>query len=142
MLNTNPPAPKFWRTSKLPPFLHLGRQKILETVSDLLGFLYIKIYLTIILLLNLLNWIIVRVINTKISQEPAVSSAQDLFIILHYNVDFGVDLIGDVRRVYIIPLFCHIGAYVNPVLFSQAWIIGMVLWSSHGHHQEVVYQMN
>ncbi len=68
-------------------------------------------YLIIIVGLILLNWLFVYVINIKVSQD---------LVVLHYNVDFGVNLIGSVKRVYIIPLTGLIVFVINFVLASFA----------------------
>ena len=55
---------------------------------------------------NLTNWIILR-----IWVKPV-----DFPIILHYNVYFGVDLIGDYRQVYLLPLIGLVLFTINLVL--------------------------
>jgi len=96
--------------NNLSSYFHLGWRKILEIILDLFDYLYIKIYLAIILFINLSNWTIAKVISDKTKQDLYISqysnsdSVKDLFI-LHYNVDFGINLVGRVERVYIMPLF-------------------------------------
>lgn len=87
--------------------LYLGRQWFKEFIFDLLNILYIRIYLIIIIFINLLLWILVSVID--------IQTEQDL-IALHYNVDFGVNLIGGAGRVYIIPLIGVIIILINGFL--------------------------
>jgi len=96
--------------NNLSSYFYLGWRKILEIILDLFDYLYIKIYLAIILFINLSNWTIAKVISDKTKQDLYISqysnsdSVKDLFI-LHYNVDFGINLVGRVERVYIMPLF-------------------------------------
>ena len=55
---------------------------------------------------NLVNWVIIW----------AWIKPVDFPIILHYNVYFGVDLIGDYRQAYILPLIGIILLVVNLLL--------------------------
>jgi hypothetical protein len=64
-------------------------------------------YLIIILGLNLLDWLFVYIININVSQD---------LVVLHYNVDFGVNLIGDVKQIYIIPLLGLFIILINLIL--------------------------
>jgi hypothetical protein len=54
-----------------------------------------------------LAWVFAYAINVRVSQE---------MVILHYNVDFGVDLIGNVAQVYSIPFLGFIFLLANFVL--------------------------
>lgn len=61
---------------------------------SLFGFFYFRIYLIILAGLNVLLCLAAHFIYINVSQE---------LVILHYNVDFGVNLIGNVKNVFIIP---------------------------------------
>jgi len=65
-----------------------------KSIIDIFNLFYVRVYLVILFVLNLLSWLFVYFFFTKVSQS---------LIILHYNVDFGVDLIGDVKNIFIIP---------------------------------------
>jgi len=65
-----------------------------KNIADIFGFFHIRIYLAILFILNLFSWGITCLFFTKVSQN---------LIVLHYNVDFGVDLIGEVKNIFIIP---------------------------------------
>ncbi|MDP1833551.1 MAG: hypothetical protein Q8L11_01295 [Candidatus Moranbacteria bacterium] len=72
---------------------------------------YFKSHITIWLLIlslttNLINWAIL-----KIWIQPVAFP-----IILHYNVYFGVDLVGGYRQVYILPLIGFILFLINSSL--------------------------
>lgn len=95
----------FWL--KLLNYFHLSRQSLGEIILDLLSFFYVRIYLIILLTINLLNWIVAFTINKNVSQD---------LVFLHYNVTFGVNLIGSVIKVYIIPLLGFIIILINFVL--------------------------
>lgn len=81
---------------KIQHFLHIGRQTALETARGLSGFLYVRLYFLAIIVLNAVTWAIAYQINTK--------AVVNKIIILHYNVDFGVNLINDAKQAYLIPL--------------------------------------
>ncbi len=59
------------------------------------SFFYIRIYLIFLILMNISLWASAYNIFQRVSQD---------LIVLHYSVDFGVNLIGDVKRLFIIPL--------------------------------------
>jgi hypothetical protein len=68
---------------------------------------HIVIWLLILsLVANMIDWLIL-----KIWIKPV-----DFPIILHYNVYFGVDLIGDYRQVFVLPLIGLILFVVNLIL--------------------------
>lgn len=64
----------------------------------------IAVWLIILsLVANLSNWLILKILIRPI----------DLPIILHYNVYFGVDMMGNYREVYILPLIGIILLLIN-----------------------------
>lgn len=74
----------------------LNRLELSEILLNLLSHLYIRIYLIALICINLLIWLLSYIINIQhIDQE---------LIILHYNVNFGVNLIGSAKRIYIAPI--------------------------------------
>ncbi|MBA3047424.1 hypothetical protein KKC83_04095 [Patescibacteria group bacterium] len=90
-------------------YFNLSNKISLNSAFDLLGFIYVRIYLIALISLNSLNWAVAFFINKNVSQE---------LVFLHYNVNFGVDLIGDVSRVYIIPLLGFIFILTNFILLT------------------------
>jgi len=92
---------------KLLNYFHLGRQTLGSMALDLLDFFCVRLYLIILLGLNLLNWLAAVTISSNVSQN---------LVVLHYNVNFGVDLIGSVRRIYTIPLLGLIIILINFIL--------------------------
>lgn len=80
--------------SRIIDYLYLASQKFLEVFSDFFAIFYIRFFVIIILGINAFSWLTAFIIK---------ATASDYLIILHYNVDFGVDLIGTVNRVFIIP---------------------------------------
>ena len=95
--------------SKVFDYFHLGRYKLFSLASDLLGFFYIKIYCLAIIILNLACWAAVIVIDLKIKEDS---------VVLHYNVDFGVNLIGSEKQLYIIPILGFLTVLINFTILS------------------------
>ncbi len=92
---------------KLLSYFYLNKSKFAEYIFGLLDFFYIRMYLILIIGLILLNWLFVYIININVSHG---------LVVLHYNVDFGVNLIGDVKQIYIIPLLGLIVFVINFIL--------------------------
>lgn len=95
--------------SKIVKFLYSAQQRLVAFLSDFLSVLYVRVYLIILFFLNLSLWLLVYVIN----KQPG----QDL-IALHYNVDFGVNLIGKASNTYVIPCLGITTILMNGVLSS------------------------
>lgn len=93
--------------SKILNNIHIKRHTFSRMVLDIFSFLYIRIYLIILLSINLLIWLIAFNINKNVSQD---------LVFLHYNVTFGINLIGSVKRVYIIPLLGLVIIIINFIL--------------------------
>lgn len=79
---------------KLLNSLHLGREQLAEAVLSLVSYVFVRIYLFFLLALNAVNWLWAYYVNQHVSQN---------LIVLHYNVNLGVNLIGQARDIYIIP---------------------------------------
>ncbi|MFH0923344.1 MAG: hypothetical protein V1825_01285 [Candidatus Falkowbacteria bacterium] len=90
-------------------YFNLSNKVLLSSAFDLLGFMYVRVYLIVLVIVNLLNWAAALFINKNVSQK---------LVFLHYNVNFGVDLIGDVSRVYVIPLLGLVIIVVNFILLT------------------------
>ena len=71
-------------------------RKIIKTrVNDYFHLFTAKIYLAVLLFLNILAWIMAYLLTVNITQK---------LIFLHYNIIFGRDLVGPVAEVYFWPL--------------------------------------
>ena len=88
-------------------YFNLNNSILLDGVFNLLNFIYVRIYLAVLISVNFLNWMVAIFINRNVSQE---------LVFLHYNVNFGVDLIGNAARVYVIPLLGVIIILINFIL--------------------------
>lgn len=80
--------------AKLLNYFCLLRQKITGYLTESWCFLYIRLYLIILLIINLVSWIFALYIDWKIDEKQ---------IALHYSVDFGIDYYDYISRIYIIP---------------------------------------
>lgn len=85
--------------------IFLGKSKSL--LKDLFSLLFIRVYLLIILILNIFLWYGASFLYRKINQDIAI---------LHYNIDFGIDLIGNKNYFFTIPLLSLIFALINSVV--------------------------
>ncbi len=81
-------------SSKILNYLYLSRERLAQAVFQLLRFVFVRIYLAFLFFLNIINWLLVLYINNNVSQN---------LVVLHYNVNLGVNLIGAARDIYIIP---------------------------------------
>jgi len=93
--------------SKFHENYYLLRQKSFDGFSYLSSFLFVRLYFIILLGFNLFIWMAVYLINIDVSQD---------LVVLHYNIDFGVDLIGGVKGLYIIPALSLIVILINGIL--------------------------
>lgn len=73
-----------------------SREKATEMLIGIFSLFYVRIYLLIALSLNIVNWLFAFYFNKNVSQKNLV--------VLHYNINLGVDLVGNASRIYIIPL--------------------------------------
>ncbi len=96
-------------TAKTLDFLSFLKKKLFFDLIQVFESFFARIYLILILFFNFLSWILVGFINYK---------AQGNLLILHYDVDFGVDLLGLASKLYIIPLLGLIFFLLNSVLLS------------------------
>ena len=99
--------------SKIFNSIQLTKYKFFKRIIDLFAFFHIRMYLILIFGFILLNWLFTYIINVNVSQD---------LVVLHYNVDFGVNLIGNVNQIYIIPFLGTIVLLVN--LFLLIYTFG------------------
>ncbi|MFH0956182.1 MAG: hypothetical protein V1801_03180 [Candidatus Falkowbacteria bacterium] len=79
---------------KILNYLYLSREKLVQAVLYLVSFMFVRMYLLFLFALNIINWLLAYYVNNNVSQN---------LVVLHYNVNLGVNLIGDARDIYIIP---------------------------------------
>ncbi len=92
---------------KILNYLYIGREKLVQSVLYLVGFMFVRIYLSFLFTLNIINWLLVFYVNNSVSQN---------LVVLHYNVNLGVNLIGDAKDIYVIPTLGLIFIVINFVL--------------------------
>lgn len=95
------------KLARLLNFLYSARQALGEASIRLLNFSYIKIYLAAIFLVNALAWGAALFIAGRIDGETAI---------LHYNVDFGANLIDRTGNLYVIPALGLVITAINLVI--------------------------
>lgn len=95
--------------SKILGYYYLTKQRFTAFIFTLTSALYFKIYLAGILSANLLTWILAIIIRQQSTENT---------LILHYNVDFGIDYIAEVWHIFLLPLSGLIINLVNLILVS------------------------
>ena len=104
--------------SKIYNFIHTRRKDIHREFLSIFEYFFIRVYTVVIFLLNLIIWLIARKMNNNVSQD---------LVILHYNIDFGVDLIGNVSKIFTIPFIGLLIIFINFILLFNL--------SKHKHFQ-------
>ena len=97
---------------KLVNFLYSVRETAAGAVLHLIGLIFVKIYLFSLFTVNAANWLLAYYINKNVSQR---------LVVLHYNVDLGVNLIGQVVSVYIIPILGLCFIAINFLLLMRVY---------------------
>jgi hypothetical protein len=86
-------------------------QRAGEALKSIFRFYPAKLYLAAILLLQIASWVQALFIRRRLSGD---------FLILHYNIDFGVDLVGSPDKIFFYPLIGLVVAIVNIFLVSTS----------------------
>lgn len=113
-------------SAKLSGIFYQRRQAAQEALFNVINLFNVRWYLIVNLALNLGNWLFVYVINLNVSQR---------LVVLHYNVNLGVNLIGDAARIYIVPGLGLIFILINFLLVMNIYkqgkfIIHLILAST------------
>ena len=96
--------------AKIYDFYQTSKQGIREYSWDLFAYFFVKIYLILLAAANLALWGVAIYINTNLQSSR---------IALHYNVDFGINLVGNARQIFIIPILGIIIILLNlAIIFS------------------------
>ena len=103
---------------KLLNYLHLNRVRLTEAVLYLISFGFVRFYLFFLFVLNIANWFLAYYVNKNVSQN---------LVVLHYNVNLGVNLIGNVREIYIIPTLGLAFIVINFLLLLNLYRRGRFL---------------
>jgi hypothetical protein len=85
------------------------RQSLAERFFTVFNSLAVRIYLSILLVLNVIIWIVARYIALVVDADQ---------IALHYSVGFGIDYYGDTNQIYVIPFLGLVVIILNFILYS------------------------
>ena len=88
---------------------YLIKNAVKEQLMTAVAGLSAKIYIAIILLLNIAMWLGARYIARKVGADQMA---------LHYSVGFGIDYYGDTIKIYTIPLLGFLIAFLNFILYA------------------------
>ena len=80
--------------SRIYSHIYITRRDVLASLINVFSLLYSRVYLAMVAILNAIVWWGSIYIYQHISGD---------LLILHYNVDFGINLIGDPKRIFIFP---------------------------------------
>ncbi len=103
-------------------------QRVGEAINSTFKFIPARIYFVLISLFQILAWTQAFFIRRRLSGD---------LLILHYNIDFGVDLVGNPSKIFLYPVFGLAAMLINIIIvFSLArrkesnFIIHMFLGSA------------
>ena len=96
--------------SEIYHHLDLLRNKISYNLSEVFSLLFVKIYLAVLLLQNISIWGFVWLFARRVGSN---------LTILHFTVDFGIDLVGDAKKLFTIPV---LGLFVSVLNFSLLFV--------------------
>lgn len=96
--------------AKLVNYFYLLRLRLGELSGVLLGVLFIRLYLVAFFITNLLNWLIAGYIYRRVELDTAI---------LHYNIDFGINLIDRKVNIFVIPLLGLVVMSINLVIVAN-----------------------
>ncbi len=89
--------------------LHTRGQEIGAAFLAVWSFYPTRVYLPILLFWQILAWLQAWLIFHNLTGD---------LLVLHYNVDFGVDLVGDPSRIFLYPIFGLVACFVALILSS------------------------
>jgi len=93
--------------SKLYEHFYSLRLKIANTFSDFFGFRPNLVYLSAIALIQVGSWWLAYYIFKHLTGN---------LLVLHYNVDFGIDWVGDLNLIFYFPLLGFLFLIVSVIL--------------------------
>jgi hypothetical protein len=83
---------------------------VLNNLRSLLNNFYrplqVKIFFSLFALLNIFLWLFSYYIYNNVTQDR---------LVLHYNVDIGIDLIGDKHDIFLIPIISLFFIFINNI---------------------------
>ncbi|MDD4900708.1 MAG: hypothetical protein PHS62_01180 [Patescibacteria group bacterium] len=97
---------------KLVNVLHFWRARLVENVLFLVNITAVRLYLAALLASNIANWFLAYYVNKNVSQT---------LVVLHYNVNLGVNLIGNVFSIYAMPALGLAFILINFFLLANVY---------------------
>ena len=94
---------------KIYNFFHYIKTNIAANILYVASFLFVKIYLLVFLIFNILAWVFSVYIYNQVSHN---------LVVLHYNVNFGIDLVGDRSQLFVLPILGIVIMLVNFILLT------------------------
>ena len=88
--------------------LFFGHIKV--ALKNLFSYFFIKVYFIIAYTINLFLWVAVYFCYSRFSQDIAI---------LHYNIDFGIDLIGNKNYLFFIPISSLFFIIIYQIILSK-----------------------
>ncbi|MFA5248115.1 MAG: hypothetical protein WC415_02615 [Patescibacteria group bacterium] len=73
---------------------HIFKEKVRDAFSEIFSLLSARLYLAGVLFINTTLWVFSGLFYRQVNGE---------LIVLHYNVDFGVDFFGRAENIFVIP---------------------------------------
>lgn len=98
------------RINEIINSLYSKRAQWFVFFRDLFFYFYFRVYLFFIVLANFLTWLLAYRIIKNLSPEND--------IVLHYNVDFGINMMGAPKQILIIPLLGDLIFVFNIVIIG------------------------
>lgn len=107
---------------KISHNLALFRNNLFNYLNEVFSWSFSRVYGVIVLVLNLINWFFSFLLYRSLGDELTV---------LHYNIDFGIDLIGHRGELFVNPIFGLVLIILNLVL--------LLFFVRHKHFKFVSY---
>jgi hypothetical protein len=93
--------------SKIYHYFDLIKGKAAYSWSEVFSSFFVRIYLVILLLQNISLWVFVWLFARRVGGD---------LTILHFTVDFGIDLVGDGKKLFMIPALGLFASVLNFLL--------------------------
>lgn len=82
-------------------------ETIKRDLKRLSSFLFVKIFLSLVLMVNFCAWLLAAHIHSQINSQQMA---------LHFTVDFGIDYYGSIRKIFILPSLGFLLFLINSLL--------------------------
>jgi len=81
-------------TGKLAHYVSLGKENFKTATKTIWGLSFVRVYLLVAAVINILDWVGSWLLYRAMGPNLTV---------LHYNVDFGIDLVGQRQKLFLNP---------------------------------------